>query len=216
MQMWRVAWTAVALIGVAAALIPLPLGGLLTYPWQALGLVGLALCGLAAVGMARFPMLRRWPLLSTCLVLIALSAYPSLTVHPVPTAPHAAPLAIYRAADEETRSQSSRIMLVDMTTAGNLQPGQVVSVTLTWQALQPPDFDYNVYLHVLDTNAQRWGQTDAQPVAGQPMTQWAVGKVYTGTVAVAISAAAPAPLHLAWGLYNWQTGVRLPATQATP
>lgn len=217
MQTWRRAWALIALLGLAAAVIPLPLGGLLTYPWQTRGLVGLALCSLAAIGVSRFPGLQSWPLLSACLTLIALAAYPSLAVNSVPPPSRPAPLAIYRTVGPQTDlRRDGSIMVADMVTAGELQAGQMVSVTLTWQVLQPPDFDYNLYLHVLDANGQRWGQTDAQPVAGQPMTQWAVGSVYTGAVAVAIDAAAPAPLHLAWGLYNWQTGVRLPAVEAAP
>jgi hypothetical protein len=217
LQPWRRAWALIALIGLAAAVIPLPLGGLLTYPWQTLGLVGLALCILAAIGVGRFLPLQNWPPLSICLTLIALAAYPSLAVHDTPPPPRPAPLAIYRTVGPETDGRrDGTIILADMVTAGELQAGQVVSVTLTWQALQPPDFDYNLYLHVLDADGQRWGQADAQPVAEQPMTQWAVGSVYTGAVAVAIDAAAPAPLHLAWGLYNWQTGARLPAIEAAP
>ena len=217
MGTWRWAWALIALMGLAAAVIPLPLGGLLTYPWQTLGLVGLALCILAAIGASRFSQLQSWPLLSICLTLIALAAYPSLVVHRTPPPSRPAPLAIYRTVGQETdRRRDGSIILADMVAAGKLQAGQVVSVTLTWQVLQPPDFDYNLYLHVLDANGQRWGQADAQPVAGQPMTQWAVGSVYTGAVAVAIDAAAPSPLHLAWGLYNWQTGARLPAIEAVP
>lgn len=217
LRTWRSAWALIALIGLAAAVIPLPLGGLLTYPWQTLGLVGLALCLLAAIGADRFPLLQSWPLLSICLTLIALAAYPSLTVQRTPLPPRPAPLAIYRTVGPETNGRrDGSIILADMVTEGELQAGQVVSATLTWQVLQPPDFDYNLYLHVLDANGQRWGQADAQPVAEQPMTQWAVGSVYTGAVAVAINPAAPSPLHLAWGLYNWQTGARLPTVEAAP
>lgn len=197
-------WTAIVLVGLAAAIFPLPLGGLLTYPWQVLGLVGLALCGLAAVGAARHPAMWTWPLLGACLALIALSAFPSLTPRRVPAPSRPAPIAAYGDA-------ARQIVLVNMETTGDLTAGGIVSATLTWQAWQPPDFDYNVYLHVLDANDQRWGQTDTQPVSGQPMTQWRVGQVITGAVAVAVSPDAPSPLHLAYGLYNWQTGARVPA-----
>lgn len=209
----RMALTAVAFCGLAAAVLPLPLGALLTYPWQILGLVGLALCGLAAVGLARHPLLHGWPLLSACLALIVLSAYPSLAPPRVQAPPRAAPLAIYR---DASQAPGRGVILADMTMTGNLQPAQTISVTLTWQTLQPPDFDYNLYLHVLDANEQRWGQADTQPLVERPMTQWVVGQVYTGTVSLTISPAAPPPLHLAWGLYNWQTGVRLPTTAPTP
>ena len=201
---WRRVWTAVAVVGLAVAVVPLPLGGLLTYPWQSLGLVGLALCGLAAVGGARHPVLHAWPLLGAWLALVVLRAYPRLPPRRVPAPPRPAPVAIYG-------DTARQIVLVNMETTGDLTAGGIVSATLTWQAWQPPDFDYNFYLHVLDANDQRWGQTDTQPVSGQPMTQWRVGQVITGTVAVAVSPDAPSPLHLAFGLYDWQTGARLPA-----
>ena len=203
LRAWRRPWTAIVLVGLAVAVVPLPLGGLLTYPWQILGLVGLALCGLAAGGVARHPAMQTWPLLGACLALIALSAYPSLIPRRVAAPSRPTPIAIYG-------DTARQIVLVNMETTGDLTAGGIVSATLTWQAWQPPDFDYIFYLHVLDANDQRWGQTDTQPVAGQPMTQWRVGQVITGTVAVAVSPDAPAPLHLAYGLYNWQTGARLP------
>ncbi|MFZ1403165.1 MAG: hypothetical protein WAW03_08780, partial [Anaerolineae bacterium] len=150
------------------------------------------------------PVLHAWPLLGACLALIVLSAYPSLTPRGVPAPLRPAPVAIYG-------DTARQIVLVNMETTGDLTAGGIVSATLTWQAWQPPDFDYNFYLHVLDANDQRWGQTDTQPVSGQPMTQWRVGQVITGTVAVAVSPDAPSPLHLAFGLYDWRTGARLPA-----
>lgn len=201
---WRLVWTAAAVALTAAALLPLPLGALLTYPWQILGLAGLALSALAAAGLARRRSLQNWPALGLCVALIALSAQHNLTVRPAPVPPQPAPLAILGDA-------ANTIVLADMTVAGALQAGRTVSVTLTWQALQAPDFDFNLYLHLLDDGGQRWGQTDIQPVADRPMTQWQVGEVLTATVPLAISADAPTPqrLRLEAGLYNWQSGVRL-------
>lgn len=199
-------WGLIVLLAVLGALLPLPLGGLLTYPWQVLGLAGLGLCILAAAGLARYPALTHWPALSALAATAVLAGYAYLAPHYTAVQPGAAPVAIFGGYDRG-------IVLIDDTTRGTLTPGSVISTTLTWQALQSPDFDYNLFLHLVDDRGQRWGQTDQQPAGERPMTGWAVGEVITGTVGLTVDPATPSgtPLRLVLGLYNWQTGQRLPA-----
>lgn len=199
-------WAVIVLLAVLVALVPLPLGGLLTYPWQVLGLAGLGLCILAAAGLARYPALTSWPVLSAVAVTAILAGYVYLAPRYTPLQPEPAPAAIFGGYDRG-------IILVDDMTTGELAAGSVISTTLAWQALQTPDFDYNLFLHLVDDTGRRWGQTDQQPVPDRPMTGWSVGEIVTGTVGLTVDPAVPpgTPLHLILGLYNWQDGQRLPA-----
>lgn len=198
-------WAVIVLLAVLVALIPLPLAGLLTYPWQLLGLAGLGLCVLAAAGLARYPTLTSWPVLSALAATAILAGYSYLVPHYTQVQPGNAPAAIFGGYDP-------RIVLVDDTTRGDLAAGSVISTTLTWQALHAPDFDYNLFAHLVDDTGRRWGQTDQQPVPDRPMTGWSAGEIVTGTVGLTVDPAVPpgTPLHLILGLYNWQNGERLP------
>ena len=56
--------------------------------------------------------------------------------------------------------------------------GQTVMINANWLALQPPDFDYNIFIHALDSADARQAQIDTQPLSGQrPMTTWRPGEV---------------------------------------
>lgn len=202
-------WACAVLLAVLVALVPLPLGAVLTYPWQLLGLAGLGLCILAAAGLARYPTLTSWPVLSALAATAILAGYAYLVPRYTPVQPGPAPLAIFGGTDRG-------IVLVDDTTTGELAAGSTISTTLTWQALHAPDFDYNLFAHLVDDSGQRWGQTDQQPLPDRPMTEWAVGEIVTSTVGLAVDPAVPpgTPLRLILGLYNWQNGERLLAGEA--
>ncbi len=197
-------WAVIVLLTVLVALIPLPLAGLLTYPWQLLGLAGLGLCFLAAAGLARYPALTSWPVSSALAATAILAGYAYLVPRYTLVQPGPVPLAIFGGTDRG-------IVLVDDTTTGELAAGSTISTTLTWQALHAPDFDYNLFAHLVDDTGQRWGQTDQQPLPDRPMTEWAAGEIVTGTVGLAVDPAVPpgTPLRLVLGLYNWQNGERL-------
>ena len=202
-------WASVVLLAVLVALAPVPLGAVMTYPWQLLGLAGLGLCILAAAGLARYPALTEWPVLSALAVTAILAGYAYLVPRYTAVQPRLAPVATFGGFERG-------VVLVDETTVGALVPGSTISTTLTWQALHVPDFDYNLFAHLVDDTGRRWGQTDQQPLPDRPMTDWAVGEIVTGTVGLAVDPAVPpgTPLHLVLGLYNWQDGQRLLAGEA--
>lgn len=104
-----------------------------------------------------------------------------------------------------------QIMLIDVSIDGELTPGQTVTVDAVWQALQPIDFDYNIFIHVTDDAGNTVAQFDGQPRDGhRPMTTWLPGEIISDAYQIDIPADAPASLHLRMGLYNWQTLERLP------
>ena len=102
-------------------------------------------------------------------------------------------------------------MLIDAGLEGELAPGQTVTVRAVWQALQPIDFDYNIFIHIVDDAGNAVAQFDGQPRKGsRPMTTWLPGEIIPDAYQLSIPADAPPSLHVRMGLYNWQTLDRLP------
>jgi tetratricopeptide (TPR) repeat protein len=97
----------------------------------------------------------------------------------------------------------------------NPLPGQVgVTVTLYWRPDKPMTKDYTVFLHLLNEKDEIKGQGDAPPVGGEyPTGWWAPGEVIADTHTISLSAATAAGTYrLAAGLYEPDSGVRLPVT----
>lgn len=91
-----------------------------------------------------------------------------------------------------------------------LSPGQTVALTLFWRTLQRVPYDYTVFVHVVDTAAQRWGQHDKPPLGGSyPTNVWRVNEVIVDYYKLAIDPNAPSGnLRILVGLYLRQTGAR--------
>jgi len=103
-----------------------------------------------------------------------------------------------------------QILLIDAGMAAPPAPGQTLTLDAVWQATQPIDFDYNLFIHVTDDAGHIITQWDGQPLNDRPMTTWQTGEVLSAHYELAIPAEAPSSLHVRLGLYNWQTGARLP------
>ncbi|MCS7038380.1 MAG: hypothetical protein RMN24_03035, partial [Anaerolineae bacterium] len=94
--------------------------------------------------------------------------------------------------------------------------GSRIAITAAWLALTKPDFDYSLFIHVLDAEGNRVAQLDTQPQAGaRPMTTWEPGEVIPDRYELTVPAEAKEPLRLVLGLYHWQTLTRLPARLRT-
>ena len=103
-----------------------------------------------------------------------------------------------------------QILLIDAQMPSPPEPGSTLVMDAYWQATQPIDFDYNIFIHVIDDAGRMVTQLDTQPqLGGKPMTSWQVGEVIPDQYTLNIPADAPASLHVRLGLYNWQTGERL-------
>ena len=127
---------------------------------------------------------------------------PAFEDYPVPTAP----AAIFG---------DNQIISLDYEIEGEPAPGQTVRINADWLALQQPDFDYNIFIHALDSADARQAQIDTQPLSGQrPMTTWRPGEVIADRYELTIPPDAPPDLRLILGLYNWQTQERLPVDGA--
>lgn len=94
-----------------------------------------------------------------------------------------------------------------------VQPGETLDVTLYWQAIQPLDADYSVFIHLTDNYDILQAQRDSYPGMGNwPTSEWRPGAVVLDRHRVVIPETAPTPaqLRLDVGLYIYGTETRLP------
>jgi hypothetical protein len=88
--------------------------------------------------------------------------------------------------------------------------GADLQITLLWEALQEPHFDYKVFVHLLDAEGEIVRQYDAMPCQWQcPTSQWQVGEMVIDQASIPLVALPAGEYHLAVGLYNVETGERL-------
>ncbi|MBX3080059.1 MAG: glycosyltransferase family 39 protein [Anaerolineae bacterium] len=85
-----------------------------------------------------------------------------------------------------------------------------ITVTLAWQASQPPDRDYTVFIHVVGPDGTNFTQIDQQPP--RPTSQWIANEVSVVTYTLAIPDGA---YELRAGMYLQENGLRLPLTDST-
>ena len=157
-----------------------------------------ALAGVSV--LAWFPRLKQPALWAGLLALPLLAAGPTLSpdfqTYPIPERP----AGIFG---------PQQILLIDVSADGAPTPGQTWTLNAYWQGTQPIDFDYNLFIHVLDDQGQWVTQLDVQPMPDKPMTTWVPGQVHAATYRLEIPADARGPFHVRLGLYNWQSGQRL-------
>lgn len=101
--------------------------------------------------------------------------------------------------------------------AESYKPGQVIGLTLYWQALTPMEKDYTVFAHFLGsynplTNGPLWGGYDSRPGVGTyPTTVWEAGEIVIDEYGIPIQAEAPlGEYQLEVGMYYLATMERLP------
>lgn len=92
--------------------------------------------------------------------------------------------------------------------------GEHVEVTLCWEALRPMNQDYMLFIHLLGRDNSRIGERTTYPGQGRfPTTLWSVGRAFCESYRLGIAPWAPTPelYALELGLYDAETGWRLPA-----
>jgi hypothetical protein len=93
--------------------------------------------------------------------------------------------------------------------------GDTVTVTVYWQPLSRTDVPYTVFLHLLPPGAPPVAQRDTFPALGNYATTiWDVGRPFVDTYTLPLppEAAGAGECQLVFGLYNGETGARLPVT----
>ncbi|MCL5961104.1 MAG: glycosyltransferase family 39 protein, partial [Chloroflexi bacterium] len=67
------------------------------------------------------------------------------------------------------------------------RPGDVVEITLNWQAIEPINERYTVFVHIVDGHDYLWGQRDSEPGGGNKITNsWRVGETVEDRHGVAV------------------------------
>lgn len=91
-------------------------------------------------------------------------------------------------------------------------PGGEMQLLLHWKADATPEEDYTVFVHVLNDADEIAAQKDSMPGDGElPTSQWDIGPLIDDLRVVPLPTDMPAgEYRVAIGLYNWQTGERLP------
>lgn len=96
------------------------------------------------------------------------------------------------------------------------RPGDTVEVRLYIQPLSRTDVPYTVFLHLEAPGAAPIAQRDSYPGLGNyATTVWDVGRTFVDVYQLKLPADAPlVTAQLVYGLYNGDSGVRLPVTGA--
>jgi mannosyltransferase len=134
-------------------------------------------------------------------------------------------LAVYAVPEEEISREiqhpmdvrlGDQVRFLGYSMAGSeVRAGDILQLTLFWEALGPMETRYKVFTHVLDGRSHIVGQRDAEPVGGaRPTTTWQTGEVIADNYGVLIMLATPPGEHqLEIGMYDAQTGERLPVVE---
>jgi hypothetical protein len=98
------------------------------------------------------------------------------------------------------------------------QPGEVVTVTLQWEALDRVMKDYTGFVHLVDPAGDDVAQDDHPPLNGRyPTRLWAAGTVVWDPYRLELpNDLAEGPHDLWGGLYHLESGQRLPAVAQQP
>jgi hypothetical protein len=98
--------------------------------------------------------------------------------------------------------------------ATEVAPGDRVPVVLYWQAVEPVADDLSIFLHLLNSAGELVWQDDGAAAHGaRPTWSWEAGELIVDPHTLVLPRDLPeGDYQLMAGLYNWQTGERLPAT----
>lgn len=96
--------------------------------------------------------------------------------------------------------------------AGQVSPGQSLTARLYWRAGSEFDQNYTAFVHLIGPDGLLYGQVDQTPGAGAfPTTGWLPGEYIVDDYVIPIAQdAPPGDYRLEVGLYNPDTGQRLP------
>ncbi len=95
-----------------------------------------------------------------------------------------------------------------------IQPGDSVTVDVTWQVLAPPGGDFTTLLHLAEAGQPPLAQGDRPPLAGQyPTRVWAAGEVVVDQYEVTVPVGVENGRFPLWiGMYDPNSLIRLPLT----
>jgi hypothetical protein len=105
-----------------------------------------------------------------------------------------------------------QIALVGYDGPETLASSDTLTLTLYWQALQAPQGDYKVFVHLLDERGELVAQDDAPPRGGRyPTWAWQPSDLVPDLHQLALpDGRPPGPYHWSVGMYRVDTNERLP------
>ncbi len=156
---------------------------LLTYPWQVLLLGAPLLAAMAGALPVVLPGLGAPAYWSALVTITVLGSYSYLTPAYTQMQPPARPVAMFG---------TDQVVILAAQLSETTEP-RAAELTVTWQPLQPLDFDYNVFFQAIAGTGgeeRSVAQLDAQPLAGaRPATSWRPGEILTETYRLDLTAA---------------------------
>jgi hypothetical protein len=184
----------------------------LTHPWQLLALTGLPLAFLSGAVIRQEERLASLPAWAGLVALVVLASYPYLAPRFTQVDPGSEPVAMLQPIGAET----PQIMLLDYDLVPPTEITPTLTLTLTWQALEPVTDDYTIFVHAF-AQGTKVAQRDTRPCNGEcPTTSWEPGRIIMDRyqLDLAPEAAAgpgqlpPVPDQLGVGLYLLDSGER--------
>ncbi len=178
---------------------------LLTYPWQLLALTGPGLAFLGGSVVRLEERLAERPAWAGLVALVVLAGYPYLAPRFTRLDPGPEPVALFRPVE----AAAPQIMLLQATVSPPTEITPTLTLTLTWQAVEPVAGDYTVFVHLL-AGGEKIAQRDTRPCDGLcPTNGWQPGEIMADRYRLDLpSDAPPGPYRLAVGLYLLETGDR--------
>lgn len=178
---------------------------LLSFPWQII-LLGLPLLAMLAGSLpalnSRFSQSSVWAMLVTFVIL---GSYRYLTPDFTQVTPPAHPVAEFG---------DNHNILILSANLNEADDPQQVALDVTWQTLQPLEFDYNIFLQAQTgplAAPEIVAQLDTQPLAAdRPATSWRPGEILTATYRLTLDGPLPQDIRYAFGFYDWRNNSRLP------
>lgn len=96
-----------------------------------------------------------------------------------------------------------------------VEPSATAEVTLYWQATRDLETNYVLFAHLYDMQGQQVGKRDTYPDSGKyPTIYWRTNDIIQDRIRIPVSPSDDGPylMPLEVGLYNLETGERLPIT----
>ena len=110
------------------------------------------------------------------------------------------------------------IQLVGVSAPTTARHGEPLRFTMFWQSTEPLAQDFNSFVHLVDANGEKVAQLDWAPgdaISKLPTSRWPTGVRLADTQQLVLPPdLAPGRYTLIAGLYDWQSGARLPVTGA--
>jgi hypothetical protein len=107
----------------------------------------------------------------------------------------------------------AQMRLLGYSIANQVSPNSDIQLTLYWYALRDIQVDYSIFVHLMSADGTIVAQDDHYPVANtHPTRHWLRGELVQDSSQLQLPPDAPAGEYkIVIGVYQWQTGERLPA-----